>query len=742
MNQIQLNIEGMTCAACVARVERAIKKVEGVESALVNLATERASVTVDDPAKTEFVVQAILKAGYGAEEFVEDKPQSKDAFLHHQKTELIWSMVFSVPLFLITMLPMLFPSLMELKARVGGETVWNWISLALAIPVQFWIGRSFYRRGWEALKSKMPDMNTLVMIGTSAAFLYSLIVTVMPDVFGRNSHSYFESSAVVITLVLLGKYLESKSKQRAGDALRELAKLQPEFATVLDESQKTESQVAVADIKLGALIRVKPGEKIPVDGEILEGISEVDEAMITGEPLPRVKSAGSSVVAGTINQTGTFIFKATAIGKDTYLSRIVRLVEDAQGSKPPIQALADRIVAVFVPVVLVIALITFVAWMVTTNSVTLAISHTVAVLIIACPCAMGLATPTSILVASGKAAQNGILFRNAGALENLHKATVFLFDKTGTLTVGAPVLTDIFGRDAEPTDTDNPAFKTILGAEANSEHPIAKAIVKYGAKYSHKPIPAQSFEAIPGQGLVANVWGAEAVAGTRAFLKSHNIEIPLAISNLAQKLSSEGKSLVFAAVNGNFEILFATEDSIPPESLVGIKALKGLNKSIAMVSGDHFLSAKTIGSKLGIDKIYADMLPTDKAALVKQIKAEGENVAFIGDGVNDAPALAEANIGIAMNTGTDIAKDSAEVVLMSRNPELVARAVQISSATLTNIRMNLFWAFFYNIILIPVAAGAFTKLGWSLSPVLAAAAMGLSSIFVLSNALRLRSLKL
>jgi len=742
---LDLGVQGMTCANCVGRVERALGKVDGVLSATVNLATERATVQYLPSAVSVGQLKAAVRdSGYGVLETQAGQDRS-DVEREAKEKEVaeLWrsvrfSAVFAVPLLLIAMLPMVYmPAEMWLMDRLG--TAMNWIMLALAVPVQFGPGRRFYRQGWAALRHRSPDMNSLVMIGTSAAFFYSLAVTLAPRIFpAGTAHVYYEASAVVITLILLGKYFEALAKGRSSEAMKKLLNLQPKTARVLRNG--TELELPSDEVLVGDLISVRPGEKVPVDGEVVSGSSFVDESMITGEPVPVQKGAGVAVVGGTINQTGAFQFRATKIGVDTALAQIIRLVESAQGSKPPIQGLADQVVRVFVPVVLVIAALTFLAWMLFggPGALSSALVNTVAVLIIACPCAMGLATPVSVMVGTGKAAELGVLFRNGAALEGLQGVQVVALDKTGTLTEGKPRLTDLLLTSGfERAEV----LSLIASAEEQSEHPIARAIVDAAQLEGVMPTPTQYFEAVPGFGLAATVDGRLVNVGADRYMAQLGLDVSR-FAPQAWTMGDEGKSPLYAAIDGQLAAILAVADPVKLGSLDAVRALHSQGLKVAMITGDNARTANAIAKQLGIDTVLAEVLPSGKSDAVATIQQNGQKVAFVGDGINDAPALALADVGLAIGTGTDVAVETADVILMSGDLRGVPNAIALSRTTLRNIRLNLFWAFAYNVVLIPVAAGVLIPLlGWRLSPVLAAAAMGLSSVFVLSNALQLRSFK-
>ncbi|MFA5568455.1 MAG: heavy metal translocating P-type ATPase [Trueperaceae bacterium] len=743
VGEATFGVTGMTCANCSSRVERSLGKADGVLEATVNLATERATVRylpgVTDLAKLKGVVE---KAGYGILEAAGAEVQSdlereaRERELKALKRDLLVAAIFTVPLFLLAMLPMLVPPLERaLMAAVPMQVIF-YISFVLAAVVQVGPGGRFYRPGWKSLVSGSPDMNSLVMLGTSAAFGYSLVATFLPQVLPAGTvHVYYEASASIITLILVGKYLEAIAKGRTSEAIKQLMNLQPKTARVERDGQELE--VAVAAVVPGDIVVVRPGERLPVDGVVVSGSSYVDESMITGESVPVRKSEGGKVVGGTINKTGSFRFEAKAVGADTVLAQIIEMVEAAQGSKPPIQALADRVVAVFVPVVMAIAALTFVLWMIfgPQPALTFALVNTVAVLIIACPCAMGLATPTSIMVGTGKAAELGVLFRKGEALQSLQQTQVVALDKTGTLTLGRPELTDL---EPAPGFERNDLLALLAAAESGSEHPVADAIVR-AAKAQGLSVPtASGFDATPGFGVEAEVEGRRVAVGADRFMRRLELD-PQPFASTADGLAAAGKTPIYAAVNGRLAAVLAVADPIKPSTPAAIEALHGLGLRVAMITGDDRRTAKAIAAQLGIDEVLAEVLPDGKVAAVKQLQAEGRKVAFVGDGINDAPALAAADVGVAIGTGTDIAIESADVILMSGDLRGIVNALALSRATLDNIKQNLFWAFAYNTVLIPVAAGVlYPSFGILLSPVLAAAAMGFSSVFVITNALRLR----
>ncbi|WDA60505.1 heavy metal translocating P-type ATPase (plasmid) [Deinococcus aquaticus] len=745
-----LSVQGMTCAACVGRVERALKKVDGVLDAQVNLATERAHVTYLPGRVTGSDLNAaVTRAGYsvltGADSGAPSAPDraaleqaARDDHERSLERDLRVSAAFAVPLLLLAMLPMMWMPLHMTLTDLLGERGLNVLMLLLATPVQFGPGRRFLRLGWNSLRHRSPDMNALVMIGTGAAYLYSLLVTLAPGVFpAGTAHVYFEASAVVITLILLGKVLEARAKGRSSAAMTALLRLQPSVARVVRAGQELE--IPTADVQTGDVIQVRPGERVPVDGDVQAGDSWVDESMLTGESVPVHKGVGAAVTGGTVNGTGAFMFRATHVGADTALARITRLVEDAQASRPPIQGLADRVVAVFVPVVLVIAALTFLTWLLLggPQGLSHALVNTVAVLIIACPCAMGLATPTSVMVGTGRAASLGVLFKSGAALEALQRADVIALDKTGTLTLGRPELTDLI----LTGQYDAAALTLIAAAERGSEHPVAQAILT-AARAEGLTLPgATAFQALPGEGIEATVNGQRVWVGSDRLMTRLGLNVaPLTAQTDA--LADLGRTPLYAAVDGHIIAALAVADPIKPGSLEAVQAIQSSGRRVVMITGDHARTAQAVARQLGITDVRAEVHPAQKSAAVKELQAAGQHVAFVGDGINDAPALAQADVGVAIGTGTDVAAETAGVILMSGDLRGVPNAVALSRATLTNIRGNLFWAFAYNALLIPVAAGALEPLlGLRLNPVLAAAAMGLSSVFVLSNALRLRGFR-
>ncbi|RPE31344.1 Au+-exporting ATPase [Acinetobacter sp. BIGb0102] len=739
-NTVELSIEGMTCASCVSRVEKALNAVAGVKTANVNLATERA--TVNGTASIESLIAAIDKAGYDAKEIQAAAPdqteqlEKKDQERAELKRDLILATILALPVFILEMGSHLIPGIHHLiEHSIGIQNSW-YLQFVLTTLVLIIPGRRFYSKGIPALFRLAPDMNSLVAVGTLAAYLFSLVATFTPTLLPAGTvNVYYEAAAVIVALILLGRFLEAKAKGRTSEAIQRLVSLQAKVAHVSRNGQIID--IPIDQVIAGDFVMVKPGERIPVDGEVVEGQSFVDESMITGEPIPVEKNIGSQVVGGTINQNGNLSFKALAVGGDTMLAQIIRLVEQAQGSKMPIQAVVDKVTLWFVPAVMLAALLTFLVWLIfgPSPALTFALVNAVAVLIIACPCAMGLATPTSIMVGTGRGAELGVLFRKGEALQLLKDAQVVAVDKTGTLTEGHPVLTDF---EVTPSFQRDEVLSLVAAVEARSEHPIAKAIVD-AAKQQQLGLPqVERFESVTGMGVDASVNGQAIQIGADRYMTQMGIDVaPFAAT--AQRLGDEGKSPLYVAIDGALAGIIAVADPIKESTPAAIQALHQLGLKVAMITGDNARTAHAIAKQLGIDEVIAEVLPEGKVKAVQQLKAKYGNIAFVGDGINDAPALAEADVGLAIGTGTDVAIESADVVLMSGNLQGVANAIALSKATIGNIHQNLFWAFAYNTLLIPVAAGLlYPAYGILMSPIFAAGAMALSSVFVLGNALRLR----
>ena len=745
---VELSVEGMTCASCVGRVERALKAISGVTNAVVNLATERA--TIHGTANTADLIAAIADAGYEAKLIAGSGSQSSnedDARAERKETErreltrdFTIAAVLTLPVFLMEMGSHIIPGVYGLiESTIGMQ--WNWyIQFALTTLVLFIPGIRFYEKGLPALMRFAPDMNSLVAVGTLAAYGYSLVATFAPGLLPAGTiNVYYEAAAVIVTLILLGRLLEARAKGRTSEAIKRLAGLQAKTARVRRNDQVVD--LPIDDVVSGDIVEVRPGERLPVDGEVVEGSSYVDESMITGEPIPVAKSVGSEIVGGTVNQKGAFAYRATAVGGNTVLSQIIRMVEEAQGSKLPIQALVDKVTMWFVPAVFAVAALTFAAWLILGPSpaLTFALVNAVAVLIIACPCAMGLATPTSIMVGTGRGAELGVLFCKGEALQLLKDAKVVALDKTGTLTEGKPALTDL--ELANGFDRAN-ILALVAAVEAKSEHPIARAIVDAAADEGLSLSPVSDFESVTGFGVKAVVDSKRIEIGADRYMTELGHDVA-AFAKVAERLGNEGKSPLYAAIDGKLAAIIAVADPIKETTPAAIKAMHNLGLKVAMITGDNARTAKAIAARLGIDEVVAEVLPDGKVEAIRRLKAQYGQTAFVGDGINDAPALAEADVGLAIGTGTDIAIEAADVVLMSGSLQGVPNAIALSKATIGNIRQNLFWAFIYNAALVPVAAGLlYPAYGILLSPVFAAGAMALSSVFVLGNALRLRSFKI
>lgn len=711
------SISGMHCASCVRILEHTLKRVDGVTDATVNLATEKATVTCD-PQKTtdQHLSSAVSNVGYTAmlaqEAKTEDEEKkAKQKALKNLRNKVIVSLI------------------------LGGLILWGsfsgmnfWVQLLLATPVQFWAGLIFYRATIPALKHRTANMDTLVAIGTTVAYGYSALATIFPEVIrkvGLNPMPYFDTSAIIIGLILLGRYLEARAKAGTSEAIKKLIGLQAKTARVLRDGK--ELDIPIDQVEIGNVIRVRPGEKIPTDGIIIEGDSSIDESMITGESIPVDKAKGNIVVGATMNKSGTFTYKATKVGQETMLAQIIKLVQEAQGSKAPIQRLADLISSYFVPVVLMLAIATFVAWYVFGGSqaLLLAILNTVAVLIIACPCAMGLATPTAIMVGTGKGAEHGILIKDAESLETAHKIQAIIFDKTGTLTNGKPEVTDVVGD----------VLQLAASLEKGSEHSLAEAIVKEAQKKKLALSAVEAFKAIAGHGVEGVVDDHKIFFGNKRLMDRERISLD-SHAEIITRLENEGKTVMMLAGDGKLAGLIAVADTVKESAKNGVKLLKDLGIEVAMITGDNPRTANAIAKKVGITRVLAEVLPDQKEAEVKKIQAEGKKVAMVGDGINDAPALAAADIGIAMGTGTDVAIEAADITLVNKDLQSVAIAIELSKKTMRTIKFNLFWAFAYNIILIPAAMA-----GW-LNPIFASLAMATSSISVVTNSLRLKSAKI
>ena len=739
--RITLNIASMSCASCVGRVDKALADVPGVVSVTVNLAAETAVIEYLEGAVTPADLMAATSAiGYPAEvaeanasqSRVERKAEEADAL----RRNVLLAAALTLPVFVLEMGSHLIPAFhMAIENSIGTQTSWI-IQFVLATIVLFGPGRHFFTKGIPALLRGAPDMNSLVAVGTGAAWSYSVVATFLPGLLPEGVRAvYFEAAAVIVVLILIGRWLEARAKGRTGAAIQALLGLQVRTARVLRDGETVE--VDVDSLGVGDTILVRPGERIPVDGEVIDGTSNVDESMITGEPVPVAKAAGATVTGGTVNGTGSLTFRASRVGSDTTLAQIIRMVEDAQGAKLPIQGLVDRVTLWFVPAVMALAALTVVVWLVVgpDPALTFALVAGVSVLIIACPCAMGLATPTSIMVGTGRAAEMGVLFRKGDALQELSNVDVVALDKTGTVTEGKPTLTDVVV--AESFDRER-VLAQIAAVEDQSEHPIAEAIVR-GARSEGINVPSASgFRSVTGYGVAAMVDGQEVMVGADRYMLRENVDIS-ALVETERDLAGRGRTALYAAVDGRLAAVIAVADPVKPASRAAISALHDRGFQVAMITGDKQETAEAIARETGIDHVIAGVLPDGKVAALDDLRAGGRKIAFVGDGINDAPALAHADVGIAIGTGTDVAIESADVVLMSGDLRGVVNAVEVSKRTMSNIRQNLIWAFGYNVALIPVAAGVlYPAFGLLLSPVFAAGAMALSSVSVLTNALRLR----
>ena len=778
---VRFPVEGMTCASCVNRIERYLRKVDGVVEANVNLATESASVRFDpERVQLDGLRAAVEAAGYDAridraemsgagqqrleislqpragglasqqatdvdtetavmqpEPVREAEASFQQRHLADTRRRLIVGAILTIPLLGALAAMTIAPFLPMILTN-------PWLQLAFATPVQFYAGWPFYKGAWKVLRHRATDMNTLIAVGTSAAYFYSVAAILFPDFFraagvvtNGQLPLYFDTAAAIVTLILLGRFLEARARSHTSDAIKRLVGLQPRTARVLREGG--ERDIAIEDVVRGDLVLVRPGEKVPVDGVVRDGRSAVNESMVTGEPIPVTKEAGDEVIGGTLNTSGSFRFAATRVGRDTVLAQIVRLVQEAQGSKAPIQRLADLVTSYFVPAVLAIAALTFVVWLLVgpEPAFNLALLNTVGVLIIACPCALGLATPTSIMVGTGKGAEAGVLFRNAEALERLHRVRAVVLDKTGTLTEGKPRVTDIVRAPEAPAE--DVLVGLVASAERGSEHPLGEAIVRFARDERALALAdTTAFEAVSGEGIAATIDRREVLVGRPGFLEARGIQT-YALQAAADELAAAGKTPVFVALDGDAVAVIAIADTLKTGSVEAVGALHRLGLEVVMLTGDNEATARAIARQAGVDRVLADVRPDEKAAQVRRLQSEGNLVAMVGDGINDAPALAQADVGIAIGTGTDVAIESGSVTLMSGDLRALVTAFALSRATMSNIKQNLFWAFAYNVALIPLAAGAlYPFTGVLLDPIFAGAAMALSSVTVVSNALRLR----
>ena len=746
MENANLKLRGMSCASCANAIETVIRSVPGVEACNVNFGTEQATVKYN-PQKTnlDIIKDAVDGAGYVAQPM-----QSEDLFRTDDDTEQqerlaetqklirkVWFGGIVSTILVIGSLPMMTGlSLPFIPSWLHN----SWLQLILTTPVQFWCGRDFYINAWKAVKRHAATMDTLVTVGTGAAFFYSIFATLFPAFFttqGLTADVYYEASAIIITLILLGRMLETRAKGQTSEAMRKLMGLQAKTARVIRNSQ--EIDIPITEVILGDIILVRPGEKIPVDGEIIDGSSTIDEAMVTGESVAVKKQPGDEVIGATMNKTGSFKFRATRVGKDTFLAQIVQLVQQAQGSKAPIQRLADQVTGWFVPVVITIAIATFILWYNFMGNVTMALINSVGVLIIACPCALGLATPTSIMVGTGKGAENGILIKGAESLELAHQLQSIVLDKTGTITQGKPTVTNFLTVNGTANSNELTLLQLAGSIERNSEHPLAEAVVQYAQSQGVTLTDTQEFEAIAGSGVQGYISHKLVQIGTHRWMTELGITTK-ALEQNWERLEYLGKTVVWLAIDGKIEGIMAIADAVKPSSVNAIHTLQKMGLEVVMLTGDNRRTAEVIAREVGIKRVMAEVRPDQKAAQIENLQAEGKIVAMVGDGINDAPALAQADVGMAIGTGTDVAIAASDITLISGDLQGIVTAIQLSRATMQNIKQNLFFAFIYNVAGIPIAAGIlFPIFGWLLSPIIAGAAMAFSSVSVVTNALRLRN---
>ncbi len=754
-SRVDLPVVGMHCAACAVRIEGALGQAPGVSKAAVNFATGRATVEYDPAATAPAALRDVVRgagydavlppAGHHAGGVSEAEEQAREAEYNRTRLKFIVAAVLTLPVAVLGMGGHLVPSLVPLLDFPGRA----WVELALATPVLFWAGWEFFSGAWAAARHRAADMNTLVAIGTLSAYVYSVVATLAPEwlAVGASAHAghgdavpvgvYYEVAAVIVTLILLGRLLEARARSRTGGAIRALIGLSPKTARV--ERDGGEIDLPLAEVRVGDVVRVRPGEKVPVDGTVLDGTSAVDESMLTGEPLPVTKAPGDPVIGATVNTTGSFRLTATKVGADTVLQQIVRLVQEAQGSKATIQKLADTVSGYFVPAVLCLAVLTFVVWfnlMPPESRLTFALLTFVSVLIIACPCALGLATPTAVMVGTGRGAQAGILIKGGEPLEAAGRLTTVVLDKTGTVTEGKPTVTEVVAAGVSEADL----IRLAAAAERQSEHPLARAVIAAAQSRGLSLPPTTTFEAIPGHGLAATVEGRTVLVGNARLLMSRDVAFDAAV---AERTATAGRTTLLVAADGTFAGLLAVADPVKPTSKAAVERLHAMGLEVILLTGDNRGTAEAVARAVGIDRVLADVLPEGKATEVNKLRNAGRVVAMVGDGINDAPALAAADIGIAMGTGTDVAIEAAGITLVKGDLSGVASSIELSRATMRTIRQNLFFAFAYNVFGIPVAAGVlYPFTGWLLSPILASAAMALSSVSVVTNALRLGRLDL
>ncbi len=741
LEQVNLSVGGMSCAACVVRVEKALAGLEGVEQAAVNFATEKAQV-VYDPSRVDLakIREAVEEAGYqfrgiDRADLRDREREERAKELKLLKKKFIFSVVLGIFIMVLSM-PHFLPFLEDVPHQFLFVLVF-----ILTTPVQFWAGKQFITGAWGAAKHGSADMNTLIAVGTLSAYLYSTVATFFPDLFqasGLKAEIYFDSAAMIIALILLGRLLEARAKGQTSEAIRKLMGLAPKTARVIRNGEDID--IPLEEVRKGDLLRVRPGEKIPVDGRVREGQSAVDESMLTGESLPVDKKPGDEVIGATLNKSGSFTFEATRVGEETALAQIIRLVEQAQGSKAPIQRLADKVAGVFVPVVMVIALLTFMVWYFwgPPPRLTFALLNFVAVMIIACPCALGLATPTAIMVGTGKGAENGILIKGGESLESIHTLTTIVFDKTGTLTKGQLTVTDI---EPAPGQKAEEVLALAASMEQGSEHPLGEAIIRRAKEQGLSLETVEDFEGLPGLGVRASQGGQKLLLGNRRLMLFEGVSL-LEFGEIEARLAGQGKTLMFLAREGLLLGVFALADTLKEHAAEAVASLKEMGLEVIMLTGDNRQTAEAIGRLLNLDRVIPEVLPQDKTSQIQALQAQGKKVAMVGDGINDAPALAQADVGIAIGSGTDVAMEASDITLIRDDLRVIITAIRLSRRTIQTIRQNLFWAFFYNILGIPIAAGTLYPFwGILLNPILASAAMAFSSVSVVSNSLRLRRFK-
>lgn len=748
MDTVTIKLRGMSCASCANSIEEAIRSVPGVSNSSVNFGAEQATITYD-PRKTniEKIQEAIEAAGYSSyslqsQEMVTGEDDAHKAARTAESRDLLRKVVVGG---VISILLIVGSLQMMTGLNLPFIPTWlsnQWLQLVLTAPVQFWCGYSFYVNSWKALKRHAATMDTLIALGTSAAYFYSVFATLFPSFFinqGLMPEVYYETAAVVITLILLGRLFENRARGQTSLAIRQLIGLQARDARVIRNGQ--EMDIPIQSVIIDDVILVRPGEKIPTDGKVIEGASTIDEAMVTGESVPVVKQPGDEVIGATINKTGSFKFRATRVGKDTVLAQIVQLVQQAQGSKAPIQRLADSVTGWFVPVVIATAIATFVLWFNIMGNLSLALITTVGVLIIACPCALGLATPTSVMVGTGKGAENGILIKGAESLELAHKIQTIVLDKTGTITEGKPTVTEFVTVRGTANGNELKLLQLAAAVERNSEHPLAEAVVRYASSQQVNLVEAKNFEAIAGSGVQGIVSDRLVQIGTQRWMEELGIDTRL-LQHHKATWETAGKTVVLIAIDGEIQGIMGIADAVKPSSVAAVRALQRLGMEVVMLTGDNRQTAQAIAREVGIERVFAEVRPDQKAAMVQKLQSEGKIVAMVGDGINDAPALAQADVGMAIGTGTDIAIAASDITLISGDLRGIAVAIQLSRATIRNIRQNLFFAFIYNVAGIPIAAGIlFPIFGWLLNPIIAGGAMAFSSVSVVTNALRLRNFK-